>query len=60
MAQAHYNGDVIVTLQEAVVFHTAGKLNEAAQLYDAVLITEPDHPDALHLLGIVAFQRNQF
>ena len=59
MGPAYYSGNVTSTLQEAVVFHTAVKLDEAAQLYDAVLIVEPDHPDALHLLGIVAFQRDQ-
>ncbi|MCP5364303.1 MAG: tetratricopeptide repeat protein [Hyphomicrobiales bacterium] len=36
--------------------HRAGSLNEAAALYRKILKTKPKHPDALHLLGLVAHQ----
>ncbi|HET6246366.1 MAG TPA: tetratricopeptide repeat protein [Tepidisphaeraceae bacterium] len=36
--------------------HQAGNLHEAQALYQAVLEAEPIHADALHLLGVLAFQ----
>jgi tetratricopeptide (TPR) repeat protein len=37
--------------------HQRGRLDEAARLYRNVLAGQPDHPDALHLLGVVALQQ---
>jgi tetratricopeptide (TPR) repeat protein len=37
--------------------HQAGRLDEAAQLYAQMLASEPDHADALHLLGVIQQQR---
>jgi tetratricopeptide (TPR) repeat protein len=49
-----------MTLQEAINIglarHQAGKLAEAEAIYRQVLAQNPDHPDVLHLLGIVAQQ----
>lgn len=50
------DGDI---LARAVAHHRAGRLHEAAQDYHAVLDADPDHPDALHLLGVVALQSGQ-
>jgi len=36
--------------------HQAGRLQQAARLYQAVLDQEPDNFDALHLMGLVALQ----
>jgi protein O-GlcNAc transferase len=36
--------------------HQAGRLAEAEVWYRRVLAAQPDHPDALHLLGVVAHQ----
>jgi tetratricopeptide (TPR) repeat protein len=36
--------------------HQAGRLVEAEGLYRRTLATRPDHPDALHLLGVIANQ----
>lgn len=41
-------------LAEAVAHHQAGRLAEAERLYRRILADQPDHPDALHLLGLVA------
>ncbi|MGB0671557.1 MAG: tetratricopeptide repeat protein, partial [Rhodospirillales bacterium] len=41
---------------EALRHHRAGRLGEAGRLYDQLLAREPDHADALHLRGLVAFQ----
>jgi protein O-GlcNAc transferase len=44
-------------LDRAVEHHRAGRLDEAAALYREILRAEPDHADALHLLGTIAYQR---
>jgi predicted O-linked N-acetylglucosamine transferase (SPINDLY family) len=36
--------------------HQAGRLDQAEPLYRKVLATEPNHADALHLLGVLAYQ----
>jgi predicted Zn-dependent protease len=46
-------------LQTAISHHQANRLDEAEQLYRAVLSADPDQADALHLLGVVAHQRGQ-
>lgn len=43
-------------LQVALAQHRAGILQEAEAGYRAILQTEPNHPHALHLLGVLAFQ----
>jgi tetratricopeptide (TPR) repeat protein len=37
-------------------FHQAGRVVEAEALYRRTLATRPDHPDALHLWGVIASQ----
>lgn len=46
-------------LGQAVRLHQAGQLESAAALYRNVLDTDPQNPDALHLLGMVALQQGQ-
>lgn len=43
-------------LQQAVAQHQAGRLAEAAALYQQILLAQPRHPDALHLLGVIFIQ----
>ncbi len=40
----------------AIRHHQDGRLQAAEQLYRQILAVEPDHPDALHLLGVIAQQ----
>ncbi len=44
-------------LQFAAERETAGRLDEAEALLGRVLQTVPKHPDALHLMGVVAFRK---
>jgi tetratricopeptide (TPR) repeat protein len=44
------------TLSLALKHHQAGTLNEAERLYREILAAEPQHADALHLLGVMANQ----
>jgi Tfp pilus assembly protein PilF len=43
-------------LQQALTLHQAGSLRQAEALYRQILQAEPDHPDALHFLGLLAYQ----
>ncbi|MEK7412466.1 MAG: tetratricopeptide repeat protein [Planctomycetota bacterium] len=47
------------TLQTALQHHQAGRLQEAEALYLQILQIQPGHPDALHLLGMIAYQVGQ-
>lgn len=44
------------TLQEALTLHQTGRLPQAEALYRQILSSEPDNPDALHYLGLLAHQ----
>jgi tetratricopeptide (TPR) repeat protein len=46
-------------ISAALEHHSAGRLDEADKLYRQVLVREPSHPDALHLLGVIYGQRGQ-
>jgi predicted O-linked N-acetylglucosamine transferase (SPINDLY family) len=43
-------------LATAVAYHQAGRLRAAEQAYQAVLAADPNHPEALHLLGVIQHQ----
>ena len=45
---------------QAVQFHRSGQLEHAEVLYERVLRSERNHPDALHLLGVVRHARGDF
>src|SRR4051812_10842606 len=47
-------------LQQGVDHHLANRLAEAEHCYRAVLASEPSNPDALHLLGVIAYQVKQW
>ena len=44
-------------LDLAVQHHTAGDLSKAEDIYQQILQTEPNQPDALHLLGVISHQK---
>ena len=44
-------------LAAAISHHQAGRLAKARQLYGQVLVQQPKHAVALHLLGVVRFQQ---
>ncbi len=48
--------DPAALLQAAVAHHGAGRAAQAEALYRQVLAARPNHPDALHLLGVLAIQ----
>jgi predicted O-linked N-acetylglucosamine transferase (SPINDLY family) len=44
---------------EALALHKAGRLAEAEALYREVLASEPGHAEALHFLGLAAYQKGR-
>ena len=46
-------------LQTAVAHHRAGRLREAAEIYEQILEAEPQNAEALHLMGMVAHEMGQ-
>jgi len=40
----------------ALQHHQSGRLQEAEHLYRQILDQQPEHPGALHLLGVIAYQ----
>jgi protein O-GlcNAc transferase len=46
-------------LDDAVQLHVSGRLDEAESVYRRILLDQPNNPDALHLLGVIAYQRKQ-
>jgi tetratricopeptide (TPR) repeat protein len=51
--------DISRLLDRAVAAHQSGSFVEAERLYKTVLASEPDHFDALHLLGFLNYQRGR-
>jgi predicted O-linked N-acetylglucosamine transferase (SPINDLY family) len=45
--------DLDQQLAAALGHHQAGRLDQAAAIYRALLDVQPNHPDALHLLGLI-------
>ncbi len=52
--------DANAILTAAVTDHRAGRLPQARAGYERLLQLVPDHPDALHMLGVLAYQSNDF
>ena len=46
-------------IPQALQHHKAGRLGEAKNIYDHVLILYPQHPDALYLRGLIALQTGE-
>ena len=53
--------DIEQTFQVGLRSHKVGWLPRAEKIYRQVLAQQPDHPEALHYLGLIAYQagRNQ-
>ena len=52
--------DMAERLGLAIGFHQRGQLAQAQAIYEQLLQTHPGHADALHLLGVIAYQQRQF
>ena len=50
------NTSISKAIETALEHHQAGHLRQAEAIYRQILQAEPNHPDALHLLGVIAHQ----
>ncbi len=51
--------DSLANLSKAIEHHQRGEIDLAAPIYGEILQQHPNHPDALHLLGLVSLQRGE-
>ena len=58
-SEANITVENTIKFQQALSFHQQGQLESAEILYKEVLQIQPQHDDALHFLGVIAFQRGQ-
>jgi protein O-GlcNAc transferase len=49
--------DTAALFTRALSFHQAGLLSEAERLYHDIAQVDPQHADALHMLGVLAYRR---
>jgi tetratricopeptide (TPR) repeat protein len=47
-------------LRIAVKYHNDGKILEAKEIYNNILEQDPNNSDALHLLGLINYQQNDY
>lgn len=51
--------DLSILLQQAIAHHQSSQTQEAKILYEKLLSIKPNHPDALHLLGLIEYSQGQ-
>ena len=59
-AAAATSPELVALFGQAVALHQAGRLMEAEPLYRKVLEAQPRHFDALHLIGVIHYQRGEY
>ena len=47
-------------LRVAIQYHSAGRLSDAEKVYQQILQADPNQPDALHFLGVIAHQVSNY
>ena len=57
--KAAHRGGLARTVNAGFAHHQAGRIERAEALYRKALTKHPDHAEALHLLGVIAYQREQ-
>ena len=51
--------EIDTAFQQAITHHQSGQLQQAGELYQAILHVQPEHSEANHNLGMIAVQINQ-
>ena len=54
------NPQIVKDLETGLAHHRAGRSERAEQLYRKVLRRDPNQPDALRLLGVIAYERGRY
>lgn len=55
-----YARRIMEKLQKGIALHNAGGLIEAEKIYRSALRKSPRHPDALHLMALICYARQQY
>jgi len=50
------SSDISKLIQSGLDYHQTGRLQEAETIYRSILKEHPQHPDVLHLLGVLSLQ----
>ena len=53
------SSDLDGDLEAAIAIHRQGRVDEAESTYRQILQMEPDHPEALHMMGVVHLQKQR-
>lgn len=56
----HTQSGIAEALKTAFQYHQSGNLNPAEEIYRKILAADPEHADALHLLGVVLYQKEDY
>lgn len=60
LSQKTVPSDLTTLLQQVFEHHQKGRLTQARAGYEQILSEQPQHADALHLLGVVAIQTQNY
>ena len=60
MVVSQQDQETLNLIQKGFSFHQQGQLAQAKAIYEKVLAKQTSHFDALHLLGVIANQNNNF
>jgi tetratricopeptide (TPR) repeat protein len=59
-AKGQASFDVKDAIRQAIEHHRSGRIDQARALYAQVLQQQPNHPEALHLLGAICYQLKDY
>jgi cytochrome c-type biogenesis protein CcmH/NrfG len=59
-AREHISDSITNQLRTALQLQQSGNIRQAEAIYHQVLQNSPNHPDALHLLGLLARQEGNY
>lgn len=51
---------IATAIDTAISYHQQGRQKEAQEIYESILKIQPNHAQALHFLGVVAYQAKQY
>ena len=54
-----HRNNLAETMQRGITLHQKGQLEEASHIYQQIISHNPQHFDALKLLGVLAYQRGE-
>jgi protein O-GlcNAc transferase len=56
----HQQPYTMMEIEQAIEYQKAGQLQQAEAIYRQILAREPENPQALHMLGVIALQEGRY